>query len=373
MQHRLDLGLDVMRLIDHVRDPIRICIAFRRSADDFVKNTEEVKWVDRPDDEIVIGVLAIVEVETAQAILVQELGHDLREQLGIPSQFFPPTVQAGSVLGTVLPSLQDDLGPVPVIAPGTHDTASAVAAAPTTQPDGWAYISSGTWSLIGVERAQPLISSATLAANYTNERGVFGTTRFLKNVMGLWLLQECLRSWERNGYKTDYDALFAEAEALPPFSALINLDDPHFLAPADMPTAINASLARHGQSPLQGPAAFARCIMESLVLCYCEELRNLEQLTGTTIHTIHILGGGSRNTLINQWLADASGRSVVAGPVEATAQGNALMQLVGLNELKTLTDVRTVARTVQTHLYQPEPGRRAAWAEAASHLFTFTA
>jgi rhamnulokinase len=284
----------------------------------------------------------------------------------------PPVVEAGTVLGEVLPEWRNDLGRAQVIAPATHDTGSAIAATPATQPAGWGYISSGTWSLVGVELARPLTTPEALAANFTNEGGVFGTTRFLKNVMGLWLLQECQRQWARSGHSTDYETLLADVDAVAAFAALIDPDDPRFLALEDMPAAINVYLREHGQKSLQAPAAFARCIMESLVQRYCEVFDQISELTGTRVTSVHVLGGGARNTRLNQWLADALGVSVIAGPFEATARGNALMQLVGLGELHTLADVRTMAETAPTQVFSPRTAHWARWHEAAQRFRTIT-
>ncbi len=276
------------------------------------------------------------------------------------------------MLGEVLPELRDDLGAVRVIAPATHDTGSAVAATPVSRPGGWGYISSGTWSLVGVELQQPIMTEAALAANCTNEGGVFGTTRFLKNVMGLWLLQECQRRWARDGHVTDYDTLLADVDGVPAFAALIDPDDPRFLAPEDMPAAINRYLVEHGQVPLQAPAAFARCIIESLVLRYCEVFHQISGLTGAIINGVHVLGGGARNTRLNQWLADALNVPVIAGPYEATAYGNVLMQLVGLDELHSLEEVRAIAQNVHTHVFSPRTAHLAAWNETAQRFSTMT-
>ncbi len=288
---------------------------------------------------------------------------DILDRLGIPATLFPAVVEAGTALGPLLPELRAEMGNAQVIAPATHDTGSAIAAVPVTRGDNWAYISSGTWSLIGVERQQPLITPAARLANYTNEGGVFGTTRLLKNVMGLWLLQACQNVWSSHGYQKNYDMLLAEANASTPFQALIDPDDARFLAPADMPETINAYLIEHGQPSLHTPAAMTRCIMESLVVRYRMEIQNMETLTGTPIKAIHILGGGSRNRYINQWLADASGIPVIAGPAEATAIGNALMQLVGLGELRTLADIRSLASNSPTTTYTPDREKRARWDE----------
>ena len=297
---------------------------------------------------------------------------DLLDQLAIPTSMLAPVVDAGTSLGEVLPELRSDVGTARVVAPATHDTGSAIAATPVSLSDGWGYISSGTWSLVGVELPRPVMTPEALAANCTNEGGVFGTTRFLKNVMGLWLLQECQRRWARAGHITDYDTLLADVDGIPPFVALIDPDDPRFLAPEDLPAAINAHLLEHGQAPLSAPAAFARCIMESLVLRYREVFHHISRLTGAIINGVHVLGGGSRNTRLNQWLADALDVPVIAGPYEATAHGNALMQLVGLGELHSLEEVRTIAQNAPTHVFSPRTAQLAAWNEAAQRLSAMT-
>jgi rhamnulokinase len=296
---------------------------------------------------------------------------DLLDLIGLPSAMLPPVIEPGTAFGTVLGDLRDDLGSARVIAPATHDTGSAVVATPVPEGAGndWAYISSGTWSLVGIETPQPIMTREALAGNWTNEGGVFGTTRFLKNVMGLWLLQECRRAWAHDrGMQgiADYDTLLSGIESVPAHAALIDPDDPRFLAPAHMPDEINAYLREHEQTPLQSPEAFARCILESLVLRYCEVLRQLEQITSKKMQGIHILGGGSRNTRLNQWLADAFGVPVIAGPTEATALGNALMQLVGLGDVRTLSEVRAIARQTPTQLSTPRHGEQAKWIEAAA-------
>ncbi|HKV59478.1 MAG TPA: FGGY-family carbohydrate kinase, partial [Ktedonobacteraceae bacterium] len=184
----------------------------------------------------------------------------------------------------------------------------------------------------------------------------------------LWLLQECQRSFARNGQPIDYDTLLANIDAVPPFAALIDPDDPRFLSPQDMPEAINAYLQEHRQAPLADPAAFARCIMESLVLRYREVFQQISRLTGTVINVVHVLGGGARNALLNQWLADALDVTVIAGPFEATAQGNALMQLAGLGELHTLEDVRAIAQHAPIRTFSPHSAHYGAWNEAGQHL-----
>jgi rhamnulokinase len=293
---------------------------------------------------------------------------DLINELGLPTSILPPIVEPGTVLGKVLPEWHGEFAAAHVISPATHDTGSAIAAAPVVQREGWAYVSSGTWSLVGAELAHPNMTSEALAGNWTNEGGVFGTTRFLKNVMGLWLLQECQRIWALEGQAQNYDSLLAQIDDVPTHVALIDPDDPRFLAPVLMPDAINDYLRAHAQPPLERPADFARCIMESLVLRYCEVLRQLERLTGRMIEAIHVLGGGSRNTRLNRWLADAFGVPVIAGPQEATALGNALLQLVGLGDLRTLAEIRAIAQRAPTQVFEPEASQRAMWDEAAERF-----
>jgi rhamnulokinase len=217
-----------------------------------------------------------------------------------------------------------------------------------------------------------MVTDEARAANWTNEGGVFGTTRFLKNIMGLWLLQECQRIWATDQPSLDYDTLLASADSVTAHVALIDPDDPRFLAPDHMPNAINDYLEAHGQQPLRSPAEFARCIMESLVLRYCEVLNHLGRLTGVGITVVHVLGGGARNARLNQWLADAMGVPVVAGPTEATALGNALMQLAGLGELRSLADIRAIARQAPTQVYEPRPSQRAMWDELSESFAALT-
>jgi len=295
---------------------------------------------------------------------------DLLDQLAIPTSMLAPVVNAGTPLGEVLSELQSDVGKARVIAPATHDTGSAIVATPVSLADGWGYISSGTWSLVGVELSRPIMTPEALAANCTNEGGVFGTTRFLKNVMGLWLLQECQRWWARDSNVMDYDTLLAEVDSVPAFATLIDPDDPRFLAPENMPMAINTYLLEHGHAPLQTSAAFGRCIMESLVLRYCEVFQQISLLTGITMNCVYVLGGGAHNTRLNQWLADALDIPIIAGPTEATARGNALMQLVGLGELHNLEEVRAVAQHEPTQIFSPRSAHHATWNEIAQRFST---
>lgn len=282
----------------------------------------------------------------------QRWDDELFLRLGLPRAIMPELVEAGTVLGPLRAARQAELGGAGahVVAPATHDTASAVAGTPLRS--GWAYISSGTWSLVGVERGAPLITPEVADANFTNEVGAFATIRFLRNVMGLWLLESCRREW--GDAAPGLTALVAQAAALPPPSSLIFPDDPRFLNPPSMVSAIRQYLFETGQTPPDGPAACARVILDSLALRYAAVLADIERLTGEAIHGLHIVGGGSQNAYLNQATADASGRPVLAGPVEATAAGNILVQAVAAGGLASLAEGRELlARTVSLHGFAP--------------------
>ena len=292
----------------------------------------------------------------------------------LPSAIFPEVIHPGTVVENLRKSVIDELAlslggrDLPVIATGTHDTASAVAAVPAVgkiagAPPDWCYISSGTWSLLGVEVPQPVITAETLKANFTNEGGVAGTTRLLKNIMGLWLVQECRRTWAREGREWSYEELVVDASAARAFGSLVDPDDPTFLAPGDMPARIAAYCKKTGQAVPANAGAFVRCALESLALKYRWAIERLESIVGTEIKTIHIVGGGSRNALLCQFTADATGKPVHAGPVEATAAGNVLLQAMARGKIGSLSDARTVvARSFPVTLY--EPRETLAWSEA---------
>jgi rhamnulokinase len=285
--------------------------------------------------------------------------NDLLERLGIPTRIFGEVVQPGTEIGK--PRAELDLDVDRVIAPGTHDTASAVAAVPFESPHNAAYISSGTWSLVGMETTKPVIDDRALEANLTNEGGVSGTFRLLKNVMGLWLLQECRRSWAAGGTDLSYEELLRQAEAATPFAALVDPDDESLLRPGDMPTRIVQLAAKSGRSLPREPGAIARCILESLAMKYWRTILQLEQVTGSRIHTIHVVGGGANNELLCQMTADACGRAVIAGPSEATAIGNLLVQAIALGVVANLDQGRQlVGKSFQPKTY--EPRMAAEWA-----------
>src|SRR6478736_1109445 len=245
-----------------------------------------------------------------------------------------PLVEPGTVLGPVLPDVAADLGLAGAVhvAVGSHDTASAVAAVPLGDaPAAW--ISSGTWSLVGVELPAPVRSEAGRAANFTNELGVAGTVRYLRNVAGLWLLQESLRAWADAGTPQDLDALLAAAAEVPALRTVVDVDDPAFAPPGDMPARIAAAARRTGQPVPGSPAEVVRCVLDSLALAYRRTVRRAGALSGRPVEVVHVVGGGARNALLCRLTADATGLPVVAGPVEATAVGNLLTQALALGEL----------------------------------------
>lgn len=290
------------------------------------------------------------------------------EPLGIPARLLPPVVAPGTVYGPLTDGEAGAAaGAIPVIAPGGHDTACAVAAVPAETNSGWAYLSSGTWSLLGVEIPAPIITPATEAANFTNEGGVAGTIRLLKNIAGLWLVQECRRAYARLGDDRSYAQLTRLAADARPLATVIDPDHPSLLAPADMPAAIRALCGETGQTPPEGIGATIRCALDSLGMKYRQVLAQLEAFTGARIHTLHIVGGGSQNHLLNQIAADATGRRVLAGPVEATAIGSVLLQARALGHLQSLADLRTVVRaSFPIEVFEPDASMAARWADIAN-------
>jgi rhamnulokinase len=270
---------------------------------------------------------------------------DLLNRLGLPRRIFGPIVQPGTNLGPLRPDLaaELDLPAVPIIAPATHDTGSAVAAAPLTD-GGSIYLSSGTWSLMGVELPQPVITQRSLAYNFTNEGGVNGTFRLLKNIMGLWLVQECRRTWANQGEDYGYAQLTALAEQAAPLVSLVDVADERFFAPGDMPARIQATCRDSGQLVPESVGEIVRCALESLAFEYRLVAERLDELTGRYLPAIHIIGGGAQNTLLNTFTANATGRRVVAGPVEATALGNVLVQAVAGGHLASIAEGRELVR-----------------------------
>ena len=279
---------------------------------------------------------------------------NLLNRFELPTDILTDIIMPGTKIGTIRPEIANLLGcgAIPVIAPGEHDTASAIVSAPSSTED-YAYLSSGTWSLMGIELKEPLISAESQRANFTNEGGACGTIRFLKNIMGLWLVQECRRTWLRQGREFDYSQLTQMAEAAPAFGSLIDPDAPAFLSPTDMPQAIRTFCISTGQTPPATEGETVRCCLESLTLKYRWALERLEEFQGKPISTLHILGGGTQNRLLCQLTADATQRVVIAGPVEATAIGNVLIQALGTGYIASLEQAREVVRrsfTLDTYL-----------------------
>lgn len=292
------------------------------------------------------------------------------EAIDLTPEKFPELVDPGTQLAVLKPDLAEftGLGDVKVVSVCTHDTGSAVAAVPAIGDDGWAYLSSGTWSLMGVEIREPLIIDECRELNFTNEIGYGGTVRLLKNIIGLWLVQECRRTWEEAGQTYDYSQLTELAEATEPFRSLINPDDERFMAPANMPETIAAYCQETGQPAPESPGQFVRCCLESLALLYGRTKARVESLTDQGINRLHIVGGGSRNELLNQFTANACGIPVIAGPVEATAIGNVLVQAITDGSITDLEAGRKmVAAAFDVKTYQPADASK--W-ETASTRFT---
>ncbi len=296
---------------------------------------------------------------------------ELLAGIGIDVRLLPPVREPGIVIGPVLAEIATQLGlgsDVPVIAVGSHDTASAIVAVPAQRAD-FAYISCGTWSLVGVELAEPVLTEASRQANFTNELGVDGTVRYLKNVMGLWMLSESIRAWQSRGMRVELADLLGQAARIRPLRTVVDAASPTFLAPGDMPERIIAAAAATSQPIPASPAEIVRCILDSLALAYRGALRQASELSGHQIGVVHLVGGGVRNHLLCQLTADATGLPVVAGPVEGAALGNVLIQARTVGALPgDLADLRAVAAaSSELHRYEPGPDHTL-WAEAEARL-----
>lgn len=289
---------------------------------------------------------------------------ELLRVMDLPESIFGPIHEPGKVRGPVsdVTVAETGCGHIPVIAVAGHDTASAVAAVPLPGPRS-AYLSSGTWSLLGVEVPSPMLDHQVMDWKFTNEGGVGGSYRLLRNVMGLWILQECMREWDAAGKGTSYEAIITAAGQASPLVACIDPDAKQFYAPGAMECRIAAYCSATGQPVPEGQGAMARCILESLALKYRWAVERLERLVGFTIHELVIVGGGARNTLLNQWTANALHRPVIAGPSEATAVGNLLVQLGVLGEVGSVSDMRRMVNaSFPGTLYSP--GESTQWDEA---------
>jgi rhamnulokinase len=279
------------------------------------------------------------------------------DKLSLPGNILPKIVQPGNVVGRLNTEIAKELGcdPIPIIAIGSHDTASAIAAVPATGEDNWAYLSSGTWSLIGVEIPRAIINDKTFKYEFTNEGGVENTIRLLKNIMGLWPMQECRRQWQSEGTELSYAEMAALAEKAEPFAHYIDVDDGRFLAPGDMPKRINEYLVETGQNPINDKGQIIRTILESLALKYRSVIEAIEDVAGKKIDILHIVGGGIQNELLCQFTANALDKKVVTGPIEATASGNILMQAKATGQIKTLDQAREIVRnSFELKEYQPQ-------------------
>ncbi len=292
---------------------------------------------------------------------------DMLRGFDLPTGMFPEVVLPGTKLGSLRGEIAErtGLGKIDVVTPATHDTGAAVAAIPTdhTGKANWVYISSGTWSLMGVETAEAVLTDQALNYNVTNEGGIDGTFRLLKNIMGLWLVQECKRSFERTGNTWDYSQLAQAASEAESFRSLINPDDGAFLSPGDMPTAIREWCQSHGEPVPETEGQLVRCALESLALKYRMVLGWMEELTGVPVEVIHIVGGGTQNELLNQFTADACAKPVITGPVEATALGNVLIQARAAGEIGSLAEIRSIVKN-SFELKTYEPKHTANWQAA---------
>ena len=277
---------------------------------------------------------------------------ELLEELRIPTRLLPEIVEPGTVLGRLRKEADCALAGVPIVTPACHDTGSAFTAVPVGNST--AFLSSGTWSLLGTELPAPIITPRAMDLDFTNEGGVCGTTRLLKNIGGLWLLQSCRRSWAASGHEYGYEELMTAAGGHPPFQVLLDPDSPGFRNPDDMLIAIDGFCRQTGQPPLDGPPSYSRAILESLAFKYRAVLESLEELAGTRFHEIRVVGGGARNRLLNQFTADATGRTVVAGPVEATALGNVAMQMLATGAVTSLAEARAIIdRSFPVERFEP--------------------
>lgn len=299
----------------------------------------------------------------------REWATEILDRLGIPTRLLPPVVPPGAALGSLRRDLADETGLSPrttVFAIGCHDTASAVASIPDLGPRS-VYISSGTWSLMGIEAAEPVITDRSRDLRFTNEGGVEGTVRLLKNITGMWLIQECRRRWQDDGMDRPWNELMRLAEHARPFAALVDPDAPELLGPPDMPAAIREACAASDQQPPDSIGGYVRVCLESLAVRYRATLDELESLVGHRLDTIHIVGGGSQNRLLCQLTADACARPVIAGPTEATALGNVMIQAIAAGKISSVAAGRTaIAASVKRQTYEPRSGD--GWEAALARL-----
>ena len=290
--------------------------------------------------------------------------YELIEKTGIPTNILQEIVLPGTILGNILEDVASETGskPIPVIAVAAHDTGSAIVSVPSTLKN-FVYISSGTWSIVGIESERPIISEQTRQLNFTNEGGVDGTTRFLKNIMGMWLIQETQRIWDEKGTKYTWPEMVELARNSEPFKFLINPDDSMFLNPRDMTQAVRDFCYQTAQGTPQSHGEVIRCIYDSLALKYRYTIEQIREVSDQPIEVIHIIGGGANNHFLNQLTSDATGLRVIAGPTEATAIGNILIQAKALGYVGSLTEIRHIVAN-SFELVQFVPSAELDWDEA---------
>jgi rhamnulokinase len=312
----------------------------------------------------------LVDVRTGRLVL------PLLELLGLRTDLFAPVVKPGEMVGPVLAEVAASVeirSPVSVVAVASHDTASAVLAAPALVED-FAYVACGTWSLVGLELERPVIDEDSRRANFSNELGVDGTVRFLRNVMGHWMLQECERTWALSGHPQNIGPLLGEAARQPAFRSLVDTNDPDFARPGNMPALVRAACAKNGEPVPGTDAELVRCIVDSMALAIAGTLDEAQQLARHSVRVVHVVGGGGANELLLGLIAATTGLDVVAGPVEASAIGNLLVQLRAARQVSDRPEMRAlVSRSFETKRYRPDPSLRHAAGPAQRRLLGFAA
>jgi rhamnulokinase len=320
-----------------------------------------------------LGGQPVVEISMASTFqlynpIARDWSKTLIDALHFPQGIFPKIVKSGTRIGHLSKSLQQETGlsEIEIVATCSHDTGAAVAAVPA-EGSNWAYLSSGTWSLMGIEQRTPILTDACRDLNFTNEIGYNDTIRLLKNISGLWLLQESRRMWKQKGKDLDYASLTQLATQATPFQSLVDPTDPRFVAPKDMTEAIRSFCEETGQPAPDSPGSTTRCLLESLALLYRQTIEDLQTLTGNKIGTLHIVGGGSKNALLNQLSANATQLRVITGPVEATAAGNITIQAMALGHLKNLEEARALVKN-SSELNEYLPEDKEAWGKASKRF-----
>ena len=288
---------------------------------------------------------------------------EIFDTLALPFNITPDLIEPATVLGELLSSVKEETGikSAKMIAPLTHDTGSAVTAVPFSEPD-WAFLSSGTWSALGTVERQPIINKLSFKYNFTNEGGLNRTVRFLKNITGLWLLERCILDWQREGSSYSYEQLIDMAEKAKPLESIINPDDPSFFNPPDMPKEIISFCKRTNQKPPEGRGEIVRTILEGLAFMYRNRLEIIEKIKRKSMKGLHIVGGGAKNTLLNQFVADCIDRPVLAGPVEATAIGNIIGQALADGFISDIVEGhRLIRKSFDIINYLPDPSKKSKW------------